>query len=193
MTVGGDIDEGVTLTRATQMHETDLAFLHRVARNVAHGFNVRGNVLVFYRYADLESAQPVAVLDVSQVSTYDIQEKTVGTYTEARTAYANPDTQELLEAAGVADGGPDVLQIRAPIKAAKEAEARAAAELSRANLDRVALTCVMPGNTAVLAGNNIRVTGLGRLSGLWHVVESRHSVTPAGGYQTTAQMRRVGA
>ena len=48
------------------------------------------------------------------------------------------------------------------------------------------------GNPYLVAGNNVEVTGLGKLSGIYHIHASVHHETPEGGYFTRAEVKRVG-
>jgi hypothetical protein len=50
----------------------------------------------------------------------------------------------------------------------------------------------MEGNALVVAGNNIQINGLGKLTGIYHILQSTHSVERGSGYATSIEAKRVG-
>jgi len=42
-----------------------------------------------------------------------------------------------------------------------------------------------------LAGNNIELTGIGKLSGIWNILSAGHSITSSEGYTTTCELKRI--
>lgn len=194
LTVSGEIDSNIVIPRATQSRETDLAFLYRLAKSYGYGFNVRGTEMIFYSYYNLEASTPKTSIDITEVTSAAFKDKTTQVYKSARLRYHNPDDQELVQFTDSqnSEDTEDELEIYDTAKTPAIAESKARAALYKANKDKTTGSLVMPGNTSVLAGNNITLTGVGVFSGLWHVVSSRHSITPGGGFSTSAEIKKVG-
>ncbi len=77
LTVVGEI-EPIPIKRVTQLHEEDLKFLKRVAREYGYAFNVRGDKLTFYRLDKLRAASSIQVIKVGDLSKYSFRDKVKG-------------------------------------------------------------------------------------------------------------------
>lgn len=195
LTVMGEI-ESVQIERATQNRETDLGFLARIAAEFGYIFSLRGNDLVFTTVFKLEDADPVAAVDRTDLIRYTLRDKTSGVYKSARTQYHNPDTDKLQS--GTSDAttddvvGEDVLEVRTRAENDGQAELKAKAALHDTNSKQQSGTLTLPGSPLILAGSNFDLTGMGVLSGKYHVVESSHRIDAGGGYTTDVEVKRVG-
>ena len=85
----------------------------------------------------------------------------------------------------------DALNIRERLENEQQAEAVGSAALLKNNLNQQEGSITIPGNTLFVAGNNFQFTGVGKLSGKYHISASEHSITKSG-YVTTIEMKRVG-
>ncbi len=97
---------GVTdlqFARVTQKHETDLAFLKRLAREHGYDFTVRGTLLVFYAQSALAAAPAVVSLDRSEVERFEFRNRTHRIYSAAQVAYQDPATKSLITQSAQAD------------------------------------------------------------------------------------------
>jgi hypothetical protein len=72
-----------------------------------------------------------------------------------------------------------------------QAEAVGAAALLKNNLNQQEGSITIPGNTLYIAGNNFQFTGIGKLSGKYHISASEHQINRSG-YITTIEHKRVG-
>jgi phage protein D len=86
----------------------------------------------------------------------------------------------------------DTLHITTKVENKQQAEALANAALHRANSMECSGSLSMPGNTLVIAGNNIELTGMGTLSGIKHIISSTHTIDRSG-YTTSAEVKRLQA
>lgn len=195
LTVQGKIRGNLRLERTMQHQETDLAFLRRVSMKFGYVFSIRDDKLIFTSIYDLESASSVASIDRSGLTRYDLKDTAHNVYRAAKVKYHEPNTNELVEAGhddetGLETSG-SVLTIYERAENFQQAEEMGRAALHRANTRAQEGTLVFPGNPLILAGVNIELTGMGRLSGIYHVKKSVHSLTPSGAYTTDVEVKKV--
>ena len=88
-------------------------------------------------------------------------------------------------------GKPDVLEVKSRVENKQQAEAKAKAALHNSNSQECTGSMSMPGNTLIIAGNNFELTGMGTLSGINHIISSKHTIDSSGGYITTCEVKRV--
>ena len=202
MTVSGTIDS-VQFTRVTQNREEDLAFLRRISEEYGHVFAIRDTQLVFTRLYDLEKGSAVFSLDRSDLLNYSFRDKTSNTFSKAKVKYHDPTDKEVKEynqdSNVNADGATitdttaaDTLEVRTKAENKQQAELKAKAAMYRANSRQKEGNVTVQGNPLLLAGNNIELTGLGTISGKYHIMESTHSIDASGGYTTSLSLKLVG-
>jgi uncharacterized protein len=194
LTVSGEID-AIQIERATQNRETDLGFLARIAAEFGYVFNLRGLNLVFTTVFKLEESDPVTEIDRTDLIRYSIRDKTSGVFKSARTQYHNPQTDKLQTAESAATDDvatDDVLEVRTRAENDGQAETKAKAALHDTNSKQQSGNITLPGSPLLLAGSNFDLTGMGVLSGKYHVVESSHRIDAGGGYTTDVEIKRVG-
>jgi len=184
----------VTLNRVTQKHETDLQFLRRLALLYNYDFSIHGQQLVFIQRTDLENAAAVATLTRATVTRFDFTQRTNGIYKRARVSHTHPRTKQVLSA--TVDADPPVAtgdELKLAIRAESEADARAkaAAALHGYNKDATTMAVSGPGDPQLMSGFNVAVTGFGAYDGTYHIQQSRHAITRAGGYTTDLEARRL--
>lgn len=187
--------QNIEIERKTQENQTDLGFLSALAKEYGFVFSVRGNQLIFIDVAELEK-QPVALtLTPDKLSKCTLKDKTSQTYAAATVSKRNARTNEVkkwtVEADGDEGGETDTLVVGGNIDNDSQAQARARGALKEKNKDKTTGSLSMGGNPALVAGINIRLSGVGNFSGVWHVTETSHSVDPQGGYTTAATIRKV--
>ena len=66
------------------------------------------------------------------------------------------------------------------------------AALLKNNTNQQEATVKVTGNPLLVAGSNIQFTGVGKLTGKYHIVSSEHDISKDSGYTTTLNMKRVG-
>ena len=203
LSINGTV-EAIQFERVTQNRETDLGFLRRLAFEYGTVFSVRGNQLIFTTIYDLEEAEAVKQVDKTDLISFGIRDKTSETFSAAKVTYHDPVTKKVIEseykkeskanADGVAfteitKGDTKVIQTKAENK--QQAELKAKAALHNANSRQQEGRIVLVGNPLLVAGNNFELTGLGVLSGKYHIVSSTHAISRSG-YTTELEIKRVG-
>lgn len=196
LTVSGEI-ESIQIERSTQNRETDLGFLARIAAEFGYVFNLRGTDLIFTTVYNLEAGDPVLAVDRTDLVRYSIRDKTSGVFKSAENNHVNPQNNKLQK--GKTDAADDaevvtddVLQTWTRSENDGQAEAKSKAALHAANSKQQSGSLTMPGTPLLLAGSNFDLTGMGALSGKYHVVESSHRIDASGGYTTDVEIKRVG-
>lgn len=94
-------------------------------------------------------------------------------------------------AAFTSSPGMDSLEIRKRVENDQQAEATAKAALLRSVVGQQEGSIVVPGEPILVAGNNFQFTGIGLMSGKYHIMSSEHSISRQD-YTTTLEIKRVG-
>ena len=179
--------------RVTQNQERDLEFLKRLAEEHGQAFSVRGKKLIVIDLTVLDAADPVESLDRSDLTRYQIRDKTHQVYKKCIVSYHDDDRKTLIEHCETAEDveSGDTLRLRIRCENLKQAETKAQAALKQRNRLRTQGSITLAGRPRLVAGNNITITGLGRISGKYQVKKSVHRISKAAGYGTTAEVHRV--
>lgn len=193
----------IRIARSSQVREADLAYLQRLATEFGYVFSIRGTQLVFTSVFDLEDGRPVKTIDRSEMKSYSIRDKTSETFSSAVVKYQDNKTKKVIshEVKTMANATnvslspvvkKDVLYIKAKAENKQQAEAMAKAALHAKNSLQQTLAFSISGDPLMVAGNNIEVTGFGKLSGKYHIIQSTHSDEKGSGYTTDVECKRVG-
>lgn len=204
LTVQGDILD-VTFDRVTQNTETDLQFLKRISYEYGHLFSVRDNKIIFTSIYEIEKGKAIVSINRGDLKNYNIKDTLSNSFKDAKVSYHNPKTRKVIDQKyntverTNADGlvykeitKGDTLVINTKAENAQQGQAKAKAALYRANTKQQEGDIEIVGSPLVLAGNNIEITGLGQISGRFHIEESTHTITKGEGYTTSAKIKRVG-
>lgn len=196
LTVVGTI-EPIPIQRVTQLHEEDLKFLKRVAREYGYAFNVRGGKLTFYRLDELRAAGAVQVIRIGDLAKYAFRDKVKDTPKRARVAYHDPKSKKVVAYDMDSDGevvskpSADTLKLNSRVESHAQAKAKTKAALARAGDEATTATFTLWGNPKLVAGMNVELDGFGKLSGRYQIARSRHELSRSSGYTTEIEVRRV--
>jgi len=179
--------------RVTQSHETDLAFLNRLALAHGYDFTVRGTDLVFYSRAALEAQPPTLTLKRGDVVAFAFENRTRAVYKAAEVAYHDGLSRSLIAYTAAAENIPtgDTRKLIVRCENAQQAMLKARAALTGANQWFLQARLTMPGTTAVSAGNILALDGWASFDGAYIVETARHSLSRRSGYVTQIHARRV--
>lgn len=190
----GDV-AAVAIKRITQNQERDLSFLKRVAADYGHAFKVVGKKLVFVRKSELAKASPARTIDRTEMSAWNIMDKLMETFKACEVSYHDPKTKKLITRTVSAEGAKsgDTLKRTVRCESAAQAEAKAKAMLNEYNAKECDGNVIIEGDPTMVAGNTVKLTGLGKMSGAYLIKASRHRIDRSGGYTTDLEvMRGVG-
>jgi len=160
----------------------------------------RAKTAATYKSAQLSYHNP----DTQEIVSFENGEDTLAFFTGAsatlptRTAAPVSAQQEAVffengeDTLAFFTGSADMLRVYEKAKDPATAAAVTRAALYEKNTQKVTGALVVVGDVNLLAGNNIEVTGAGKFSGRYHIESSRHTITPAGGYGTSLEIKKVG-
>jgi hypothetical protein len=117
-------------------------------------------------------------------------------YDGAKVSYFDPDTKQLITQSVSADPPSptgDTLKIVARCENAQQALVKAEAALHLHNMLFVDASLEGPGNTVLVAGNNVQLSGWGVLDGTYLIETAQHHLARATGYSTSIAARRINA
>ena len=212
LTVEGTIGD-INFERITQNRETDLSFLRRLAEKYGFMFSVRGTKLVFTDMAAVMAADVVATIDRGDCTSYSIKDKSAKVFRKANISSFNPGKKTVATKVYTpttqtnADGfnyqtieendtdipsGNDDYNEDAGVDNESQGEAVGKAAILQNATNQQEGTINIMGDPLLVAGVNIEFTGIGKLSGKYHISESEHSVDKESGYNVTLSIQRVG-
>lgn len=196
LTLQGTVQD-IRFRRVHQYRETDLQFLNRISADYGYVFSVRGNLLVFTYYKEIEGREPSVTLTKQDLSSCDLKDTTHKTFKKCRIKHHDPLNKEVIEYdetetdSDLESDSADDLELRSRVENKQQAEAKAQYALYKGNSAGVGGDISLKGNLLVLSGNNIELRGLGQMSGIYQVLEAKHSINSSAGYTTSANLKRV--
>ncbi len=196
VSAGEPID--IEYERITQNQETDLEFLHRLARENNYIFTVKGGQLILFSRSLLESVAAITTFQRGDgfVTSGNFKAKTRATYKAATVSYQNPDTKQLITGSAEADppvAVGDTLTLQMQVENGPDAAQKAKAALHDANMLIVTGTLEIYGRNDIPTGKPIAIKGFGDFDGKYIVAKAIHRLSRDKGYSTQLELRSVNA
>lgn len=192
----------IPIKRVTQYQERDVEFLTRLAHEYHHSFKIVGKTLVFTTMQSLETREPVAALDFTQVLNLRLRDRIKDTAKQVEVSGLDSSQKKTLKSekkseskrpnkqqAKASNG--DTVKIVTRGESQEQINARAEAALSEQNDDQQAGNITVIGNPKLVAGNTVRLMGFGFFSGKYLIKSARHSYTKSQGYLTELEVRML--
>lgn len=189
--------EHVKIGRITQVYETDLTFLKRVAQEYGYSFSVRGNQLVFFKRAEIKSAAAMLTLGRTDVSSFRFRDKVHGIVSSSTVSYHDPRAKitrkhKVKDATAKTNRhGADEAKVNVRAEDDAQARLKANALLDRMNEDQTGASITMPGLVKAMAGVNVTLAGFGQMEGKYTITQSRHRFSRGPGYTSEIELKRV--
>lgn len=186
----------IRINRVNQYRETNLQFLNRIGADYGCIFSVRGDSLIFLYYKDLERREASFTAKKSDLISVDLRDTTHKTYSGARVRHHDPFKKQTVSYFSKPDESEesesiDDLEIHSKVENEQQAEAKGEYALSKNNTAGVQGDIVLPGNLLFVSGNNFRLEGVGKLSGVYHILEATHTISRTGAHQCAGMVKRV--
>jgi phage protein D len=185
--------EQIEINRKTQERQTDLSFLSTLAKDYGYALSLHGDYLYFTSKEQLESRSALLTIPRTAMSTARFRDKTSETYIgveiNKRDARKNDTTGWTIITGKEGEG--DMLVLEEDVENEQQAKAIGKAKLYDKIRGKYSGSFTMPGNIKLVAGVNIKLTGVGKFSGKWHVISSSHTVDPSSGYTTSVEIRKI--
>ncbi|MEX3555629.1 MAG: Cro/Cl family transcriptional regulator, partial [Burkholderia gladioli] len=149
---------------------------------------------------ELKRAAVVKTLDRHDVSRFQFRDKIHLIYVASTVSYHDPHAKRTRRkhvkdaAAGLSaydHYSADELNLNVRAEDDTQAHLKAQAALERANDDQTGASLTLYGDTALAAGVNLALTGLGKMTGKYHITQSKHRVSRQQGYTTELELKRV--
>lgn len=181
----------IPLGHIDQQTESDMALLTRLARERDWVLRLDGERLTLRPHAGnlppAREPQPwrpaLHRLDARQITRYDYTSNSRSQYSKVRSYYYDPDTGRRVPVE-VGDGqhqDAPVMEVRHDAKDERAARDAAAARLRQLRRSSGSLTLELPGDTRLLAGHHVLVTGLSDpVGGQWVIQRAEHTLDAEG-------------
>ncbi len=195
----------INIDRVTQNKESDLAFLNRLSNEYGLVFSIRDKNLIFISVYDLDKREASISLKITDLIGYSIKDKADGMIKTASVKSKNAKKNEPVAvnldfekykqdnpeytSPPVTNSDSYVSSTRTENKQQGEAKAKAIMHTSASN--QFTGTIDIEGNTLMCAGNNFQLSGIGILSGKYHIESSSHKIDKSGGYLTSVEVKRL--
>ncbi|BCU88731.1 hypothetical protein YP72344_02260 [Yersinia pseudotuberculosis] len=203
LTLVGSI-EPIALDRVTQQ-ASDIEFLAQLADEYDYAFKITGSRLVFHAISELMVASPVATINVTELSDYRVRDqikqlpkqaevRSQNSATSKLTVYQFDNEGEIIPKASSVKKkttSADIRKISSRSPSPEVAEAKARADIARANRERTTGAASLMGRPMLLSGNVFTLLASGLLNGDYLILSSSHRFDHSGGYITEVEYARV--
>jgi len=180
-------------SRTHQYRESSLHFLNRLAEQYGYFFSIRGDLLIFQHYRDIEGRTPSLSFGRSDLISWRIKDNTMQTFANTRIRYHFPKEKKVVSYGAAADGSDysaDTLELHGRCENQQQAQLIAEYALHQNNGSMVKGEIETIGNLILVSGNTVRLQQVGKFSGIFLVDGARHSIS-RDGYKTSASIYRV--
>lgn len=183
----------IPVNRVTQNRELDLGFLSRLSNEYGYKFSMRDTKITVVKRTVMHAVEIVRTITRNQIARYTFKDKTFDVFKEAKMAYHDPVTSAPItdeNGDGMEDSA-DTLLVDLPAENEQQAELKTSAALEDKNNHSTELRVTKEGDPLLVSGINFNFTGMGELSGKYHVEKSSHKVDRGGGYNMELECYRV--
>ena len=184
--------------RIEQYQKSDIAFLSELCTYAGISLKATNNLIVLFDQEEYEKKKSVVTID-REKGGYSKHKLMVGTadtkYDSCRVSYTDANGKVIQGIAKVEDydekkKNKQQLEVKYAVKSATEAKAMAAKLLRAHNKFEKQASFTMAGNTSLVAGVTVNLTGWGAWSGKYIINQATHSLSSSG-YLTTIKLRKV--
>lgn len=176
-----------TITSIEQSEQSDSDFLSQLCTTYGLSMKVYAQKIVIFDREAYKAKGAVATIAASDIESWSWQSNLSGTYTGGEYSYTDPITEE--EISVKIGGGDRILKSSGKADSAADAERKLKAAIADANHGATKLNLTITGNAALFAGQNVTVTGIGRLSGKYYIDKITHTI--GSGYTMTLDLSLV--
>lgn len=181
----------IKISELEQSNETDSSFLYALCEKYGFSMKVYNNKIIIFDTAEAEKQDTVLDLSESDILSWNYDTTIDGTYTGIEFTYNNPDTKDKNnKKIKVVVGKPGRMYYTNSQASSKyDAELQAKALLNKANREIETMEVSIMANNSVVAGQCIRIKGLGKANGVYYIDQIKHSV--GSGYKMQLTLHKV--
>ena len=179
----------IRIKRITQNNKRDLEFLKNLAEEYGYIFKVSDNKLTFFESAKLKSPSPALIINRKDIISYNFKDKTHDQYKSCEVVYMNPKDKKTVSAniKGTSTKA-DSLKLNTRCENKEQAILKATAAMNKnASIEG---TITLIGNPHLVAGLNIELKGLYKLSAKYHIKSAKHTIERTSGYKTELEAEK---
>lgn len=171
-----------------QSRETNSAFLYSLCEKYGLAMKVYNHKIVIFDFVVYEEKEPVATINENDMVSWNANTTIEGTYTGVSLNYTDPDTENSINVVVGSEG--KMYSINAQAYSQYDAELQAAAKVNQANRSIETMEVTIRANTKIVASQNVKISGLGNLSGKYFIDKIKHSIGSSG-YKMQLTLHKV--
>lgn len=183
----------VKISEVEQSKETDSAFLYKLCEKYGFSMKVFNKKIVIFDTAAAEKEKSVQDISESDMLSWSYNTTIDGTYTGIEFSYTNPDAKNKDDKTVKVTIGKKGRMYYANEQASSkyDAELQAKALLAQANRDIETMTIKIRALNTLVAGQCVKIKGLGKANGKYYIDQIKHSV--GSGYTMQLTLHKVQA
>lgn len=184
--------------RVEQYRQSDITFLQKLCQDAGCSLKVSNNIIVVFDQAEYEKKATVRTIPRGKnggYSKYKLSTSENDRYTSCRVSYTNSSGKVITATAYTKDYDKDAdnnqcLEIRQKVSSVAEAKTLAEKMLRLHNKYEFTATFTFPGDTTLIAGCTVELSGWGAWNGRYIIKQAKHTVSHSG-YTTQITLRKA--
>lgn len=181
--------DSISMKAIEQTNETDCKFLFSLCESYGLAMKVYANKIVIFEEERYEKNAAVCTLRESDLENWSFNTTTAGTYTGAVFSFTDPDNEKDYEVQ--IGGGDRILNINVTADDIYDAERKGIAKLNNENKKETTMSVTIMANPSIVAGTNVQIEDLGKLSGKYYVDKVKSKFSGSGGTKQTLTLRKI--
>lgn len=178
--------EDIQVERITQLRQTNLEFLLRLADKFGYRVTVRNNTVLFQKWDKLKNAPASKTVKREDCRTYSIKYTSTKVYKGAKNvSYDSKKKETITSTVGATQKSCDTIVTEERVENQEQGKAVAESELHKNNNKEMEATFEMEGDSGYYAGINIQLDGFKKLNQKLMINEVSHTLTPDEGWRMT--------
>lgn len=171
-----------------QSQQPDSEFLKQVCDDYGLGMKVYRDRLVIYSKLWYEIRGVVATYSRHGMISWSYNDTLGGRYTGGKMSYTNPNTQKTYKVK--VGNSKRLLNISDQAGSASDAKKKIRAKVNAENEKVTTMSMTIPANPSLYPACNIRIRGMGKMSGKYSVTKITHNISGSG-YTMDVELRRI--
>ena len=204
MTLVYDTEENPVIVRAEQTEQSDLSFLLKLCEDYGLALKICQNQVVIFDESAYEQIEPqITIVKPGKIYNYQKGMRYIDGITGWRMSAVTRDIYKTCHVqCNDSESGENIeatftdhnkkegktLEVKEQVKTIAEAERLAKKRLREKNSEEWSISLDLMGDTSLLAGMTVYVTGFGKFDSKYIITTARHDI--GNGYTTSIDMRR---
>lgn len=184
-------------SRVEQYRQSDIAFLSKLCHDCGASLKFTNNIIVVFDQAKYENKKAVRTIKYGkEYEKYRLSTGTNNTYTSCRVSYTTP-SGTVISAVEYAEGYKEnsdknqCLEVHQKVGSIAEAQELAHKTLRLHNKYEYEASFTFPGDTSLVAGCTVELSGFGAWNGKYIIKQAKHSISHNNGYTTQITLRKA--